>query len=155
MLMAVPQNWYSWNFTLTDQGKPLADLRLSSWIEKGVLTIANQAYHVYREGSLTGAFVLESKGAVLARAEKPSAFSRHMLIDYAGVSYVLEPRSLLSRHFELMSGTKIVGRLSPTHFWSRSMKITLNDELELPGRVFVVWLGIILWRRDYQAAAGS
>lgn len=147
MLTAVPRHWFSWDFTLTDGEKPLAEIDSSWWREKGVLTIADKPYRVYREGPL-GAFVLESNGNVLARAEKPSAFSRRIVLHYSGTRYELKPRHVLSRTFQLLKGTAVVGALSPKGLPSRRMDIDLPEELPLAVRVFVVWLTVMLRKRD-------
>jgi hypothetical protein len=155
MLTAIPRHWFSWDFTLTDGKRPLAEIDISWWREKGVLTISGKPYRVYREGALFGAFILESNGTVLARAEKPSAFSRRIFVECAGVRYVLKPSFLFSRRFQLLSGTTAVGTLSPNGLFSRRMNIDLSEDLPLPVRVFVVWLTIILWKRDSDASAAG
>lgn len=76
MLKAIPKNWFSWDFTVIEDSTPVAEIAVSWWREKGELTVRGSAYRVYREGPMWGAFVLESGGAILARAEKPSALRR-------------------------------------------------------------------------------
>lgn len=152
MLTAIPRHWFSWDFSLTDGEKPIADIDISSWREKGELTISNVPYSVYREAPLMGAFILESSGAVIARAEKPNAVTRRMVIEYDDVRYELKPAFVLSRKFHLISGTTIAGTLSPNGLWSRRMNIDMSDDLPLTVRVFIVWLTLILWKRDWDAA---
>ena len=152
MLTAIPRHWFSWDFALTDGEKPLADIDISWWRENGELTISNVPYRVHREAPVMGAFILESSGAVIARAEKPNAFSRRMVIEYADVRYELKPSFVFSRRFHLISGTTIVGTLSPSGLLSRQMNIDLSDDLPLPVGVFIVWLTLILWKRDWDAA---
>ena len=38
MLQVVPTHWYSWNMTVTDESRPVADIATSWWREKGRLT---------------------------------------------------------------------------------------------------------------------
>ena len=71
-LQIVPTHWYSWDVRVTDESRPVADIALSWWREKGALTIGDTTYRVYREAPMSGEFVLEQAGSVLARAEKPS-----------------------------------------------------------------------------------
>jgi hypothetical protein len=152
MLTAAPRSWFSWDFTLAAGEERLAEIDISWWREKGVLTIANKPYRVYREAPLIGAFVMESDGIVLARAEKPSALRRRMLVEHAGTRYELKPLRSFSRDFQLLAGTEVVGTLSASGLLSRRMNIALPEELPLPVRVFVVWLTVILWKRDFEAA---
>lgn len=152
MLTAIPRHWFSWDFTLFDKGESLAEIGMSSWREKGRVTVSNTTYRVYREGFFTGAFVLESNGTVLARAEKPSAMTRKVVVHFGGSQFELKPRSGLSRKFQLLSGGAIVGTLSPAGFLSRRMNIELSEDLPLLIKVFVVWLTVLLWKRESEAA---
>jgi hypothetical protein len=151
-MLAIPRNWFSWDFTLFDEGHSLAKIRMSSWREKGTLTIADQTYRVYREGLFSGSFILESRGTVLARAAKPSAMTRRLVVDCGGSEFELKPLSAFSRKFQLRSGGAIVGTLSPGGFLSRRMNVELSPDLPLPARVFVVWLAVLLWKRESESA---
>ena len=84
MLQVVPKHWYSWDVTVTDESRNVADIAMSRWGEKGALTIDDTTYRMYREAPMSGAFVLEHAGGVLARAEKPSFFRREFVIHHAG-----------------------------------------------------------------------
>jgi hypothetical protein len=152
MLTAIPRSWFSWDFALTDGNTPLGDIDFSAWREKGVLTIAGAPYRVYREAVL-GPYVLESAGHVVARAVKPSAFSRRLIIGHGRAEYELEPASFFSRGFQLVAGDDIIGTLSASGFLTRRMNIDLPESLPLPVRAFVAWLVIMLWRRDAHASS--
>jgi len=151
MLTAVPRHWHSWGFSLTEGGKSVADIDISSWREKGQLTISNVPYRVYRRSPFRGTFILESKGTVIARARKSNFFSRRMTIEYGKVKYELKPASIFSRRFHLISGKAVVGRLSPNRWFSRRMNIHLSENLPLPVSTFVVWLTLLMWKRDCNA----
>jgi hypothetical protein len=153
MLTATPRSWYSWDFTLAKNGTTLADIDLSSWREKGTLTVANSSCRVYREGLLSGAFVLESRGTVVARAHKPSAWTRRLLIEFGGAQFELKPESSFTRGFKLLKDERIVGTLSPASFLNRRINVELPEDLPLQLRAFVVWLTVLLWRREAAAAA--
>jgi hypothetical protein len=155
MLTAAPRNWFSWDYAVTSSHDHLADLDVSWWREKGTLTVEGQCYPVYRERLMSGRFVLESDGGVLASAEKPSAWRQRLLIEHAGRRYVLKRRSMFSRTFELHEGPTMVGSLSATGMLSRRMNIELPESLPLPVRVFVVWLTVVLWKRETEAAAAA
>ena len=153
MLTANPRRWYSWDFRLAENGTSLAEIDLSSWREKGNLTVANTPYSVYREGLFSGAFVLESKGSVVARARKPSAWTRRLLIESGGSRFELKPGSSFTRRFKLLKDGKTVGTLSPASFLNRRINVELPEDIPLQIRAFIVWLTVLLWRRDAAAAA--
>ncbi len=87
MFELVPLGWFSWDFSVLQNGSPIAEIDISSWREKGVLAVGGSSYNVYREGLMSGAFVLESNGAQLARAEKPSALRRSFTIQREGKTW--------------------------------------------------------------------
>jgi hypothetical protein len=153
MLTANPRSWLSWDFTLARGGDSLACIGLSSWREKGALTVGNSTYRAYREGLFSGAYVLESNGTVVARAHKPSAWTRRLVIEFDGAQYELKPHSAITRGFKLHKGERVVGTLSPASFLNRKINVELPEDLPLLIRAFVVWLTILLWKRDADAAA--
>ena len=155
MLTANPQSWFSWDFTLARNGKSLGDIDLSSWSwrEKGTLVIANVTYRVYREGFCSGAFVLEHNGTVVARALKPSSWSRRLVLEFGGAEFELKPLNSFTRSFQLLKDKKAVGTLSAANLLTRKINVDLPEHLPLQVRAFVVWLTVLLWRRD--ASAGG
>ena len=149
MLTAIPRHWFSWDVTLFEKDRSLAEIDMSAWREKGEVTVANTTYRVFREGLFSGDFVLEGNGLVVARAEKPSATTRRVVLTFGSTHFELKPRfTLFSRTFNLLAGRQVVGTLSPRGFLSRRMDIELSEDLPLPIKVFVVWLTVLLWKRD-------
>lgn len=155
MLTATPRHWFSWDYTVSSGDNHLADIDLSWWREKGTLTIGGQAYGVSRERPLSGKFILESNGAVIATARKPSSFRRRLVVEHASREYELKPRNWYSRTFDLRSGDAVVGSLSATGLLTRRMNVDLPEALPLPVRVFVMWLTVLLWKRDSEAGGGT
>jgi hypothetical protein len=144
----VPRRWYSWDFTLTSGDRTLAQFDLSSWREKGVVTIGGEEHRVYREGTVSGDFVIERGGQVLARAAKPSAFRSTIVITHAGGQYTLRKQSVWKRAFVLFEGDTSIGSLSPSSWLTRGATVNLPADWPLAVKTFVVWLAIILWKRE-------
>jgi len=154
MLIAVQKRWLSWDFAVNDGPRTVAEIDVSWWREQGVLRVQGADYRVYREGWMRGDFLLESAGSVLARAEKPSAFRRAFTIKYADTHYTLQAESAFRRAFELLSGGIKIGSVSPQGIFTRRALVDLPPDLPLPVRVFVIWLTVILWKRQAEAASG-
>lgn len=154
MLTATPRHWFTWDYAVSAGTEHLGDIDVSWWRERGMLTLGGQHYEVYRERPLGGDFILESEGTVLARAEKPSALRRRLVIHADGARYELRPRDLFTRTFDLHGESGIMGSLSASGVFSRRVKVDLPDTLPLPLRVFVVWLTVVLWKRDADANGG-
>jgi len=104
---------------------------------------------------MCGAFILESSGSIMARAEKPSAFRRSFIIDYRDKQYTLRAASALRRSFLLLDGDIKIGSLSPEGIFTRRTSVDLPAELPLPVKVFIIWLTVILWKRDSNSAAAA
>jgi len=136
-----------------DDGRPVADMDLSCWREKGVLSVQGADYRVSRERALSGDFILEHAGSVLARATKPSAFHRSFVLSYNGRRYTLQAKSPFRRAFVLLDGAVEIGSLTPDSAWTRRGTVTLPDDWPLPVMVFAIWLTIILWKRDADGGA--
>ena len=148
MLQIVPMHWYSWDVRVTGESNPVADITVSSWRDKGALTIGQTTYSLYREGPMSGAFVLEREGTVLAQAEKPSLFRREFVIRHRDREYTLRRESLFRRAFVLLDGSQQIGSVAPESAFTRKAAASLPHDLPLPVRMFIVWLTMISWRRE-------
>ena len=155
MLSLVPKKWFSWDFTVTEGARSVADIDISWWREQGVLTVQGVDHRVYRERMMSGDFILESGGSVLARAQKPSAFHRTFEIAHEGRRYTLRAESAFRRTFLLLDGERRVGSLSPEGIFTRRASVDLPPSLPLAMRVFVIWLAVILWKRASDSAAAA
>jgi hypothetical protein len=147
-LQVVPTHWYSSDFTIRQASRAVANADVSWWREKGALTIEGVRYEAYREGVLTGTFVLERNGTVIARAEKPSALFRKYLVRHGDREYTLDARSAFRRAFVLLDGSRQIGTIEPTSALTREAIANLPDSWPLPIRAFVIWLTMTQWRRD-------
>lgn len=152
MLSAVPDGWFSWNFTIFDDHKAIAKIDLAWVREAGELYLEGSNYRVCREGLLSGSFIIEKEGLVLARAEKPSALIRSFKVEYNNKSYILEAASALQRKFVLREGGQTIGSVRPENAFTKKAIIDLPADIAMPVRIFMVWLTLILWKRETDAA---
>jgi len=155
MLRATPVSWFSWNFLVSDGDNPVAEINLAWLREAGQLSVGETSYRVYREGVMSGAFILEKDGVRLARAEKPSAVFRSFVVDYNGRSFTLEAESALRRKFVLKDGEGLVGSIFPEGTFTRKCIVDLPPDIPLAVRVFMIWLVIILWKRESDGSAAA
>jgi hypothetical protein len=153
MLTAVPTRWFSWEFTVNEGSRSVATIDVSWWREQGTLTVGGVDHRVYREGMLSGSFILEAAGSVVARAMKPSAFRRAFVIEHGGRRYVLQAASVLRRRMVLLEGDRTIGSLAPQGAFTRRADVDLPLDLPLAVRVFVIWLAVILWKRESDSGA--
>jgi len=153
MLQATPRGWFSWNFVISEGEKEVADIRLAMLREAGELVVLDKTYRVNREGIMSGGFLLQENDTELARAEKPSAFQRSFTVRYDGRSFGLGAESAFRRKFFLKENAEAVGSIYPLNAFTRKCVVDLPSDILLPVRVFMVWLVIILWKRDSDSAA--
>ncbi len=155
MLQLVPQSWLAWNFDVLDNDHPIAEIRASSLRESGTISIDGLSYSAYREGLLSGDFILEQNGQTIARAQKPSAFLNSFEIQYSDRGYMLKKESLIGRSFVLLEGDCQTGSIHAKGFLTRKADIDLPDDMPMPVKVFVMWLAILLWRREANASSAA
>lgn len=152
MLRAVPDGWLSWNFTIFDEHRTIAKIDLAWMREAGELHLEGSNYRVCREGLLSGSFVIEKEGLVLARAEKPSTLIRSYKVHYNNKSFILEAASALQRKFVLREGGQTIGSVRPEGAFTKKAIIDLPEDIAMPVRIFMVWLTLIMWKRDEASA---
>lgn len=150
MIRAEPYSLFSWDFTVYEDGTPVADVDLAWVREAGEMNIEGTPYRVYREPGF-GDFVLDSEGRTLVRGHKSSAFLRTFEITYNDELLILKARSAFGRTFELFEDDRRIGVIAPDHVFSRKMRVDLPPTMPLAVCVFIVWLVVLMWKR----AAGS
>ena len=150
----VPKAWYSWDFSVTAGDRTIARFDLSSWRERGVITIDGIEHRVFRE-SMLGDFVIERGSQTLARATKTSVFTHTMIVRHDGREYMLRKPSVWRRAFVLMDGARQIGSIAPTSVWTRRAAVDLPAQWPLHLQAFVIWLTLVLWKRDAHAGSGG
>jgi hypothetical protein len=153
MLTVIPK-WFSWTFSVMDGTDPVAQaVDLSWWSDKGQLTVQGVTYTARREGVLSGSFVLESPSGVVARATKPSMLRRSFILEHSSRKYTLRAASSFGRTFLLLDGSTRIGSVSPEGIFTRRAAVELPPTLPLIVRVFIIWLTVMLWKHEANAAA--
>jgi hypothetical protein len=155
VLQLVPRGWLGWNFDVLDNGNKIAEIKTSTLPESGTFSIDGPSYRTYREGMFSGDFLLESDGQITARARKPSAFRSSFDITPIDRTYTLKKESLVSRSFVLLEGDVEVGAIRPEGYLSRKATVTLPEVMPKAVQFFVIWLAILLWKRESDGAAAA
>ena len=107
-----------------------------------------------RQGVL-GPFLLEGPSGELARAVKVSAFRQQFTLTVGEREYTLRRLSWWRREFGLFYGGASVGSVAPESWFSRRAQVFLPEDLPGGVRAFVVWLTVLMWKRDAETAASS
>ena len=155
MLAIEKQHWYSWDFTVSQAGRRIAEIGLS-WRERGQLTVNGQAYTVRRERAFGSEFRLESPGGgTLATAVKPSLFRRVFEVTHGAKTWTVRRQSHFSRRIQVLEGDRETGHITRSSWWSYRASAALPDAMPVPVQVFCVWLAALIWKREADAAHAS
>jgi hypothetical protein len=156
MLQIEPLRWFSWDFSVDRDGRQIAELDISWWRERGELVIDGATYAVVREGLLSSDFrMMAPDGSVVATASKPGLFRRRFDVVFGGHTVTLQARSPWGRTMDVLLDGRGVGAITPAGIWTRRASADLPDTLPRPVQVFVLWLAVLLWKRDDDAAVAS
>ena len=155
MLRLVPQSWFSWNFDVLENDLPVAEIKVSPLRERGTLVVDGAAYEAYREGLASGEFILEQNGHPIARAQKPSAFFNSFHVEVPGKNYTLKKESMVGRPFVLLDNDEVAGSIRPEGVVTRKAAVDLPEDVPVPVKIFIVWLVLLMWKREANAAAAA
>ncbi len=155
MLEAKPVNIFSGDFNIEAEEQKIAFLDISLWKESGKISIEGRPYKLYREGLMSGAFVLENEGHAIARAIKPSAFRSQFDLEINARRYSLKRDSVFGRAFSVFQDGAAVGSIRPAGLFTKRTIIDLPADWPIPVQVFVFWLVLVIWKRKDRAAAAT
>ena len=97
---------------------------------------------------------VEVDGKEIARAVKPSFWKSRFDVSFGSVTCVLEKPSLFRSAFELRIEQSTIGRVERKSIWQSIAQANLPDDWPNPLKVFILWLVIIIWKREAAAASG-
>jgi hypothetical protein len=148
MLRAIPRSIFSWGYSIYENEVEAARLTPAWASERGELNVGGTEYSLYRQGWLSGYFVIEGERGLLAQADKPSAFVRRFEITtYDHHELCLVAQSPMTRAFSVYERDIEIGRIYPDHCFTRKTTIELPGDMSLPVQAFLFWLVVLMWRR--------
>jgi hypothetical protein len=155
MLRAIPKGWLSSNFKILENDVEIAELNFKFASEEVNIEIQGIDYkfeprETYFSG---GSYVIESNNSVLAVAERPGMLGEAFSFVLGEKQYQLRPESGWSLKFILLEGEQEVGAIYPEGVFSSRAIAELPADISLPVKVFILWLVVLLWKRDADTAA--
>jgi len=146
-LRAIPTGFFSWGFSIQEEDSEVAELKMAWSGERGSFSSDGRRYELYRQGWLTGQFVLDTGGKIVAEANKVTPFSRSFDVVIGDRRVQLAAMSPFTRAFGVYLGKSQIGSICPDHCFTHKATLELPTDMALPAKVFLFWLVALMWRR--------
>ena len=137
-------------------GAPVATLHASNWKEAATATVGNRSWiFTGRRGELTGRRADDPADAVRFRARRTSFWRGTWGVELEEVALQrLRPSVWKSAHTYL-TGDRQAARSGSTGGWSPRPVLEADGSLPPDAQVFLLWLELVLSRRDDSTAAAA
>jgi hypothetical protein len=156
MLNAIPNTWFSWNFSLEEvDGTPVTDLSISTWKDRGSVSLRDGLRYLVC-GRRFSPLVLEAAdGSEVAYANGLGWFRNGFAVTHGERRYTLKPIRWIGREHGVFAEGRDLGRVCPVMLFSRRGQAEIADEVPLVLQAFLVWLTLLEWKRDWDAGTMS
>lgn len=155
ILHAEPLGWFCSGVRLRRGDQELTELEITTFKSKGSFVLDDDEFVIEPKGFLQTSAVLKKGNAILARAEKPSAFRRRFEISSAGHRLTMESRSWAGREYVLLLGNQEVGWIRRKGMTGRSLQLEFPDEVPVFLQILLAYLVVVQAKKEAAAAAGG
>jgi hypothetical protein len=137
-------------------GKVVAVLRASNWKEAATAVVGDRVWaFAKRKGELSGRWDAEPQDTARLRAAQKSFWKGTWTVDLEGRLVEMQNASMWRGTHRYLSGGKQLAESGSTGGWSPRLTLTADDALPLHQQVFLLWLELVISRRNSAAAAGG
>jgi hypothetical protein len=137
-------------------GSVVATLRASDWKESAVAVIGDREWvFTKRKGELTGRWAAEPEKAARVRARQTSLWKGSWIVDLEGATLAMESASYWKGTHRFVSGGRPVAESGTTGGWSPRPTISADEALPLDHQVFLLWLLLVISRRNTAAISAA
>ena len=136
-------------------GSVVAVLRAANWREAATAVVGERAWiFAKRKGELTGRWADEPEDAVRLRARQRSFWKSTWTIDLEGRPVEMQNASMWRRTHRYLTGDRQIAESGSTGSWSPRPTLTADAALPLHQQVFLLWVELVLSRRNAAVAGG-
>jgi hypothetical protein len=136
-------------------GSVMAVLRASNWKEAATAIVGDRVWvFSKRKGELTARWDVEPQDTARLRAAQKSFWKSTWTVDLEGRPAEMQNASMWRSTHRYLSGGKQVAESGTTGRWSPRPTLTADDALPLHQQVFLLWVELVLSRRNAAAAGG-
>jgi hypothetical protein len=136
-------------------GSVMAVLRASNSKEAATAIVGERVWvFSKRKGELTARWDVEPQDTARLRAAQKSFWKSTWTVDLEGRPVEMQNASMWRSTHRYLSGGKQVAESGTTGRWSPRPTLTADDALPLHQQVFLLWVELVLSRRNAAAAGG-
>jgi hypothetical protein len=137
-------------------GSVVALLRASNWKEAATAVVGDREWvFAKRKGELTGRWAAEPEGVVRLRARQSSFWKRTWSVDLEGKPVEVQNASMWTGTHRYLVGEQQVARSGSSGGWAPRPTLDADSSLPLHQQVFLLWLELVISRRNAAAMAGG
>ena len=140
-------------YTLKRDGVEIGRIDCGGIRQPASIVIGDATLRPARDGVLRTTYHLDGNGARLATAAPAGAARRRFTIEAGARTWTLAVASWSGRRFTVTENGAAVGTIARAGFFTAKSTAYLPDDLPLAVQAFLIWLVIIVWRR--QAATNA
>ena len=137
-------------------GSVVASLRASNWKEEATATVGDREWVVAkRRRELTGRWAVDPEDAARLRARQTSFWKGTWEADLEGTPVQAEVVSRWKGGHRYRVGDRVIAQTGTTGGWSPRPTLTAEESLPLDHQVFLLWLALVMARRDQAATTAA
>jgi hypothetical protein len=137
-------------------GSVVAVLRASNWKEAATAVVGDREWvFTKRKGELLGRWSVEPQDTARLRAQQKSIWKGTWTLDLEGRPVEMQSASTWRGTHRYVSGGNRLAESGSTGGWSPRPTITADDALPLHQQVFLLWLELVISRRNTAAAVAG
>ena len=137
-------------------GKPVAVLRAANWKEAATAVVGDRAWvFTKRRGELLGRWSTEPEGTARLRARSTSLWKGTWALDLEGRPVQMSNLSMWKGTHRYVSAGQQIAHSGSTGGWSPRPRLAADDALPLHQQVFLLWLELVISRRNTAAVVGG
>jgi hypothetical protein len=137
-------------------GSPVALLRASNWKESATAVVGDREWiFLKRKGELTGRWAAEPEDVARLRARPASWWRGTWTVDLEGRPVEVQNVSMWKSTRRYLAGGTQIARSGSTGGWSPRPTLDADASLPLHQQVFLLWLELVISRRNSAAATGG
>ena len=137
-------------------GVVVAQLRASNWKEAATALVGEREWVFAKQRrELTGRWSADAEGSARLRARQTSMWKGTWEADLAGTPVEVSSLSMWKGTHRYASGGRTLAESGSTGGWSPRPKLSCDESLPLESQVFLLWLELVISRRNSSAATGA